>query len=134
MPLIVSQPRLLREPPAPVATEKGREAVCREREFVIRNGPHGEVGGGCCRLDTWGSEAQGIPLSGNPKLLCFSRMSKVGDGGNEGASPIWEALPSQDFAGPTDQHPLNQGAGPRMPMKRRGGLVNCGLTAGDLVC
>ena len=87
---------------------------------MIRSGPHGEVGGGCCRLDTWSSEAQGVPLSGNPTPFGFSRMSKVGDGGNEGASPIWEALPSQDFAGPTDQHPLNQGAGPRMPMQAEG--------------
>ena len=78
----------------------------------------GRLGG--CRLDTWGSEARGIPWSGNLKPIGFFRMSKVRGGGDEGASPIWEALTSQDFAGPTDQHPLNQGAGPRMHMQAEG--------------
>ena len=56
-------------------------------------------------MDTWGSEARGVPRSGDPKLFGFSRMSKVGGEGPEGASPIWEALTSQGFADPQTSIP-----------------------------
>ena len=145
MPLTVSWPRLLREPPALVAMPKrrpgkregrhrgGERVLSAERaDNGIRNGPHGEIGGGAGWIH--GAQKHGAFLGlAIRSRLASSGWVRWGVGAMRGLPPSGRHWPPRTLQAPQTSIPWTRVLVPGCTCKRRGSHVYCGLT-GDLLC